>query len=382
MRIALPLYVLTFGVIFFPASLVSSTWRASLPLPTAWIPYIFEHGVLNHESENLYFLVPILLFLSFLPLTARRLRGNYPIAELTYPFASSAAIDRQEYDEQTGQLREEDWRGTSIPESSSLSVTPLHLRGLDWNSSGWIEGLAGRMLSEREKKSADFLCGGRLGLWSAQWRRGLKGAGIGVVALLLPRLFPAWISVVIGVLASMFALPLIGGRWEGVQLVADSGKVRPAFASVPLSYTDISRVIAKINLVRYAAWFPISLAYAAILAWRSQIAPSLGIEVAAEIILVLISFQPILIAGLHSYGTNDTRSLNLHSFFAILGIGSVGIVYGVCWIIFFTAAEWAPKGVRAIPAAATGAFLCSLLIWRCYKLFYDRGRLDTMRVPD
>jgi hypothetical protein len=115
-----------------------------------------------------------------------------------------------------------------------------------------------------------------------------------------------------------------------------------------------------------------------------QMRPLLGIGVAAEIILVSISFQPILIAGLHSYGTSDTKSLNLHSVFAILGIGSVGIAYAVCWIIFFIATEWAPEGSRAVPAiaAATGAFLCSLLIWRCYKLFYDRGRLDTMRAPD
>jgi hypothetical protein len=112
--------------------------------------------------------------------------------------------------------------------------------------------------------------------------------------------------------------------------------------------------------------------------------PLLGIGIAAEIILVLISFQPILIAGLHSYGTSDTKSLNLHSVFAILGIGSVGIAYAVCWIIFFIATEWAPEGSRAVPAiaAATGAFLCSSLIWRCYKLFYDRGRLDTMGAPD
>jgi hypothetical protein len=58
--------------------------------------------------------------------------------------------------------------------------------------------------------------------------------------------------------------------------------------------------------------------------------PFLGIKVAAEILLVLISFQPILIVGHHSYGTNDTKHPNLHSIVAILAIGSIGIAYAVC----------------------------------------------------
>jgi len=177
---------------------------------------------------------------------------------------------------------------------------------------------------------------------------------------------------------------VIGGRWEGMQLVTLSGTVRPACAGIPLSYTEMSRVLAKINLLRYAVWLPIFLAYGAILAWRLQMAPLLGINVAAAILLVLISFQPILIVGHHSYGTNDTKRLNLHSIVATLVIGSIGIAYAVCLTIVFIAAEWAPEGSRALPAVAalTGMFLCSLLIWFCYKLFYNCGRLDTMRIAD
>jgi hypothetical protein len=113
-------------------------------------------------------------------------------------------------------------------------------------------------------------------------------------------------------------------------------------------------------------------------------APLLGIKVAAEVLLILISFQPILIVGRHSYGTNDTKRLNLHSIVAISVIGSIGIAYAVCLTIVFIATEWAPEGSRVVPAfvAATGMFFCSLLIWFCYRLFYNRGRLDTLRVAD
>ena len=383
-KIGLSLYLLTFGAIFLPEAWVTVAWRALLPLPTAWIPHIFERGVLNHESGSLYLLIPILLFLVSLPLSSRRLHETYPIVEPVYPLASNAAIDVERDDDEIGVTREEDWQSTSHEATNNLRVTPAHLRGLDWNSSGWIEGLAGHLLNEREKKSADFLCGGHLGLWSSLWRRGLKVAAIGVVVLLLPRLFAPWIGIAIGVVASMFALPVLGGHWEGMRLVADSGKVRPACAGIPLSYTEMSRVLAKINLLRYAAWLPIFLGYGAMFAWRLQLTPLLGIRVAAEILVVLISFQPILIVGHHSYGTNDSKRLNLHSIVAILVIGSIGIAYAVCLTIVFIATEWAPEGSRAVPAvaAAMGMFICSLLIWFCYKLFYNRGRLDTMRVAD
>jgi hypothetical protein len=381
-KIGLSLYLLTFGAIFLPEPWVTLAWRALLPLPTAWIPHIFERGVLNHESGSLFLVIPILLFLVSLPLTSRRLRETYPIVEPVYPLASNAPADVDRNDDEIDVVREEDWKNTEA--TSNHQVTPTHLRGLDWNSSGWIEGLAGRILNEREKKSADFLCGGHLGLWSALWRRGLKVAAIGVVALLLPRLFEPWVGIAIGVVASMFALPVLGGHWEGMRLVADSGKVRPACAGIPLSYTEMSRVIAKINLLRFAAWLPIFLAYGAVLAWRLQMVPVLGIRVAAQSLLILISVQPILIVGHHSYGTNDTKRLNLHSIVAILVVGSLGIAYAVCLVVIFIATEWAPKGSRIVPAAAAalGAFICSLLIWFCYKLFYNRGRLDTMRVAD
>jgi hypothetical protein len=381
-KIGLPFYLLTFGAIFLPFSWVPLAWKALLPLPTAWIPHIFERGALNHESGSLYLLIPILLFLVSLPRTSRRLRETYPIVEPTYPLTSNAAVDVEQDGDEIGVVREEDWQSTKA--TSSLQVTPAHLRGLDWNSAGWIEGLAGHLLNERERKSANFLCGGHLGLWSALWRRGLKVSAIGVVSLLLPRLFAPWIGVIIGAIASSFALPVIGGRWEGMQLVTLSGTVRPACAGIPLSYTEMSRVLAKINLLRCASWLPIFLVYGALLSWRLQMAPLLGIKVAAEVLLVLISFQPILIVGHHSYGTNDTKRLNLHSIVATLVISSIGIAYAVCLAIVFIATEWAPEGSRAVPAvaAATGMFFCSLLIWSCYKLFYNRGRLDTMRVAD
>jgi hypothetical protein len=84
-----------------------------------------------------------------------------------------------------------------------------------------------------------------------------------------------------------------------------------------------------------------------------------GTKVAAEILGVLISFQPILIVGHHSYGTNDTKRLNLHSIVAILVAGSIGIAYAVCLTIGFIATEWAPDGLT-----------CPLSLQVCSSVLY------------
>lgn len=99
------------------------------------------------------------------------------------------------------------------------------------------------------------------------WRRGLKVAAIGVVSLLLPRLFAPWIGIAIRVVASMFALPVRGGHWEGMQLVADSG-TRVRWHSAFL-YRDVARAwkdqlaaVCRVVANSSRLWSRVSLAIA------------------------------------------------------------------------------------------------------------------------
>jgi hypothetical protein len=54
--------------------------------------------------------------------------------------------------------------------------TPTHLRGLDWNSSGWIEGPRWTLTQRARKEIGGFSMLQPPGLWSALWCRGLKVA--------------------------------------------------------------------------------------------------------------------------------------------------------------------------------------------------------------
>lgn len=378
------LYLLAFAALFLPPTLIEPLQRILLPLPTAWIPYVFESVILRHEHQSLYLLVPTLALFFFLPVAARRLRATYPVVELSYPLARPSRVNGSD----VKAAGPEKWMDTQEKEairSTEPAITPIHLQLLNWSAGGWIERLTARWLSQRERETAEFLCGGRLGFWSAQWRRALKVFMVGGLALILRSVIPSWIGAAVGAIASMFALPLLGGHWEGMQLRSLAGmRVMPVYASFPLSFGDMSRVIAKVNLIRYAVGSPFFLAYCALLAWREHLPPLFGLRMGGEILVILLSIQPFFIASRLSFGTNDTSRLNLHTLLGFLALAPLAIAYFTCMVILLLAAGWAPERPRAWPAiaATAGMFLCSSLSWFGYKLFYDRGRVDLLRIAD
>jgi hypothetical protein len=87
--------------------------------------------------------------------------------------------------------------------------------------------------------------------------------------------------------------------------------------------------------------------------------------------------------GKHSRGTNDSRQINFHSALFLLVALFLGTIYVGCGIAFL---------VMPFPAEASNPVLLtifavamissSFLLWLGYRLFYDRGRLDAIRVGD
>jgi hypothetical protein len=376
-------YSLIFASPFIPNHLLATFNDALIWLPTGWISYVFDKGVLHGNNNAWYGLVPIVMLLSlFLP-AIKVLRRSYEEAELEYPDLSMPA----EADEKATFAPahdEADWlrSGEHLPMERAIPDVQLH--SVNWNSAGWLERGARRWLSERERAIAEFLCGGELGLWSRQWKRGLKVAFVGTAVLLIPAHIPTNVYFGLGIIATMFGMPLLGGSWKGMQLRSIGGTAIPAYAGFPLSYTENSRVLAKVNLLRIAGWTPLLVSYAALLAWRTGSPPTIGILVGAEIVLLILLTQPLAIVGVHSYGTNDSKRINLHALLAFIAALFLGIVFLVCIGIFFVAAFWAPGGEKLIPAviALCGMLFSSSLIWLCYRFLYDRGRIDLMRNPD
>jgi hypothetical protein len=102
--------------------------------------------------------------------------------------------------------------------------------------------------------------------------------------------------------------------------------------------------------------------------------------IVAWVFLILLWSQPIVIFALHSVGTNDTRRITLHSMLAAGLIVLLAIAY-LAAIIIFTAKLWGTDEqwfALSIPVF----LLCPATIWFVYKVWYQRGKLDTVRIAD
>lgn len=373
-KVAVPLYLLTFSTFFLPEPWVKLIAQLMVPLPTAWVPVFFERGALGGDSSSLLFLVPTLGCVAFLPVALPRLRREYPRTHIVYPLLArdveiedgfpATAVDAE--------TREEG--------KAHLSAQPVFLPSFDWNKAGWIERLARKQLGGAEQPVADFLCGGEIPYWTASWRLALKIAGAGVLLSFL-RPLPAWLPIAAGIVASLFALPLFGGRWPGVQLRSVCGvSVIPAYSVFPISYMQISRVLVKINLIRYLVWTPCFLMYAAILGWRLGDSAMSGLKVGGLALAVLLSTIPVFIVAQHSQGTTDTKTLNLHTLIGIALAIPLGCIYLGIAVTFMIVSQSTGIYVVLAFALGLGMFLCSGLMWFLYKQLYDRGRIDLVRV--
>lgn len=391
LRVGVPIYALGFAAVFFPAGWVQNLATVVQPMPTAWVPTVFERGVLGHDTSTLSRVLGVVLLVALLPFGYQRMRKAFPRFELVYPLQNARVSEVEEISASVRGQRDGTVDGVgreleSADRALSPPPAPIDLPALNWATAGWIERLAGRRLNLRERYAAVFLCGGRLGRWSSEWRLGLKiaagGVGTMLLAILLPGMLPWWVSFGAGAVASLRALPVLGGGWEGMQLVTGSGTVGPAYAGLPLSYSEITRVLIKINLVRFAVWAPFFLAYAAALAMVNALPWVVGFRMGLEILAVLLSSQWIFIMGKHANGTNDTKRVTWHSLVGLAVATFIGLAYLASVGFFFFAVGWTAQADWEMAAAALiGMVLFSWLTWATYKALYDHGRIDLMRLP-
>ena len=381
MRISLPLYILTFASFFAPDFFVRATWTPVSFLPTAWIPSLLERAAFANESPRIFLIIPALGIIALLPPLYRSARSRYPRWELQYPIALFVANEEDDSDvSASGPQYEVD----ALKQPLRLFSEPqtVSLARLDWNSSSWLEKIAGKSLNAAEKATAGFLLGGQLGSWSRGWSLGVRVAAAGLAVLLFP-VIPMFVGILIGLVGTGFAVPLFGGSWLGLQLVPTYGTVRLACAGLPVSYTLASRAIAKINSIRLITWLPAFLLYGAAIAWREAMPFQFGLWMAIRVFFALFSLQPILILGKHSQGTNDSRQVNFHSVIFLLAALFLGTIYVGCSIAFVVvpSASTEPHPIL-LTTFAVAMISSSFLLWSTYRIFYDRGRLDTIRVGD
>ncbi|HMD30317.1 MAG TPA: hypothetical protein VKG84_00315, partial [Candidatus Acidoferrales bacterium] len=380
--VAVVFFAFAWPVLLAPPVVSDLLQTAPLLLPPGWIALAYHYGVLGgHPAALLLFLPAAAIFVPAVS-DYRKMKKAY--SGLDFEIASRFVEQFTEADGglvhgEDGPGVEPTWfdmRDSTVRLRMREAAFPeLRLEPADWNSAGWIESLAARWLSAREKTLAEFFLGSQLGRWTAQWRAALTWA-IPASFLALPFLpLPAWCGALAAAVAGLAGLPLAGGKWPAFDAVWSSGVLLPAFASMPVGYWEASRMMFKVNVVRTAVWSP----FLCVGAWMFGLQLGLSVlhaaAVALQVLVVLLVVQPLMIAARFSSGTNDSRSYLLES------AASLGLFLG-CAVALATVTV----GFFALPLPY--ALGCSLLLpvpsaicWSCYGLLYNRARIDLTKIP-
>ncbi len=246
------------------------------------------------------------------------------------------------------------------------------LQRWDMQKMPWIERVVGWWMNSEEKDTLRFLMGGKVPQWSNGWKNSVIALAVGV---LLAGVLPAeW--RLLGVLAIFVSLglglPMVGGAWAATSPGWISGKLSPIYGVYPLAYGRASRVMAKVNLARTAAWMPLAVVLTVVDAKLENAVVADRLWLVARITLLWFAWMPIAIAGKFSKGTNDTTLLRASQLLVvpvvIVAISAIIILWGTILMIE------SPVALIGGLAAIAG----SLAIWAAYGWWYNR-KVDLLR---
>ena len=244
----------------------------------------------------------------------------------------------------------------------------------DWSQAPLLERWCVSLLTPHERDVLEFLLGSQPPNWTSLWRFSVIAAGIAVAAAFLPAAISTTVFIIAGLVSALAGMPLLG-NWIAFSTYQLTGKLSPIHSCFPLDYWETFRLLAKIALVRSAAWLPIGLILGAVFG-RSMGIDALGgaYELLILFLTVLGSF-PVICALHFSSNTNDSQS---RKFSALVFVFAAGI-YGIVELlgIIYSLTPGAPMGY-VVPPVLTGI---SFLAWALYGRYYARGRFDLLRVP-
>lgn len=240
---------------------------------------------------------------------------------------------------------------------------------------GGIERQATRLLSVRDRVLIDVLRP-QGSPWVKAWLTSFALISMAAVvrAAGYNQEWLVWLSVV-GLVAG--ALPLLGGRWTGLDVVPSANGVIGVYAYYPLSFFSIAWLILRLNVLRCILAVPLVLmavrfGFTAIpLPWIQ----TLGLT--AKIMSVILAIAPLSVLMAFSKSTNDTsaRWPVVLLFIAMLGIW---LLFGLGLGVTLFAADLS-AGVSALLAIVLVGMSHAVLA--AYGWAWGRGWIDLVGKP-
>jgi len=265
--------------------------------------------------------------------------------------------------------------GNGVPPAAAPSgLTPGALSApADPLASGWIERTVGALLSERERRLAVSAFPDKPG-WSARWRVTLIITIMAALLCLAPGAHG--IACFIAVLATMCAVPVLGGAWPMMDAVPVAGGFIPRYAFYPVRLRSMGALVLKVNAVRIVVWTPVAVAFMAWATARAGEGAGNGAVIALKAMLVLLAAQPAVLACRLFMQTASVEHLTFRT--ALLTTGGFLVVLaglGSAALLFFVGATRCCLIYGAIAAVSYG-------MWRAFLLVHHSPRTDLVRIQD
>ena len=368
------LYILILVSLWVPAASIRYLWSAVLITPGGWVSHGFAGLTGSAPSRETFWLVPAFAVAILLPFAYGALRRRMLVELTSQTSGESVGLDEllaerePDVEELPGQVK---------PLDPDAAIWQGHfLQGADWARSGWLEKVAVRWFTSREKTIAEFMLGDQLGAWSKRWGTAALISGLGIILTFALQPLPSWVLFLPIVAGGMCGAPLFGGFWLGFNGAPASGQLMPAYASFPISYAEISRVMFKSNAIRILAWTPLALAYATALAVRMGHSAAYGVTIGIEIVVIVVAVQPAMVVGHFSVGSNDTKQINWPtlSYFGLALILFVIVIAASIALFEVEALE-----IKVLAALALG--VVNVVAWVGYRLLFNSGAMDLLSQP-
>lgn len=370
-----PFYVLIPTLLWLPGAEIQMLDAATLITPGGWISHAFASFVDNKPWGQIAWVLPAVVLFTTVWASYEMARNHLLeklVTQTSDELAQNAVVTLEQ------NIQEPPGHETPFGPEAQLWYGN-YLEGYDWAHAGWIENVAARWFSEREKNVAEFMLGDQIGAWTKRWRKAalVAAAGIIVAALVRGSLIPDWILYVIGAIAATFGAPVLGGAWQAFQGTPTSGLLTAAYASFPISYGEISRVMMKSNLVRISVFSPFVIAYSVAVTVHFWYPPAQGAMIGIKLLALTLLLQPVMIAGRFSSGSDDTRHLRWQTFFFFLFCLLLMAVCVAAAIMLFVSDG--ASAAQVLSVVIIGA--CCSVCWALYGTLYNRGKVDPLAKP-
>lgn len=188
-----------------------------------------------------------------------------------------------------------------------LSSHLTQAAGLQLFTRGWLERIITRALPLRLRTLSDFYRQGNQLSWSRGWliALGLLVLGRGMQYAAFQ---PVWIGALTIAALVIFALPIFGGIWPGLDDAGVSSRPIGHHSFLPIGFWETSRLMLSVNALRSLAAFPlvalgVHQGFTSVrLAWPETFWWSLIVTIG------VLAIQPLWVLGRFSKTTNDTSA--------------------------------------------------------------------------